>query len=45
MEIEISGYKVLIDDEDWEKVKQYSWRVCKKEEYTRELQGEQKTEN
>jgi len=29
MEIEISGYKVLIDDEDWERVKQYSWYVDK----------------
>lgn len=27
MEIEISGYKVLIDDEDWEKVRQYKWRI------------------
>lgn len=27
MEIEISGYKVLIDDEDWERVKGYSWTL------------------
>lgn len=29
MEIEISGYKVLIDDEDWERVKQYRWHLNK----------------
>jgi hypothetical protein len=27
MEIEISGYKVLIDDEDFEKVSRYKWHV------------------
>lgn len=26
MEIEISGYKVLIDDEDWDKVNGHKWR-------------------
>lgn len=25
MEIEISGYKVLIDEEDWERLKGYKW--------------------
>ena len=29
MEIEISGYKVLIDDEDYERVSQYHWYVDK----------------
>jgi hypothetical protein len=27
MEIEISGYKVLVDDEDFEKISRYKWRV------------------
>lgn len=30
MEIEISGYKVLIDDEDWEKVHKYKWCIDKR---------------
>ena len=32
MELDIKGYKTIIDDDDWEKVKEFSWRVCKKEE-------------
>ena len=32
MELEIKGYKTLIDDDDYDKVKEFSWRVCKKEE-------------
>lgn len=27
MEIEISGYKVQIDEEDWERVSKYTWHV------------------
>ena len=30
MTINIKGYDVQIDDEDWDKVKEYSWRVSKK---------------
>lgn len=30
MEIEISGYKVLIDDEDWDRVKGYRWIIDKR---------------
>lgn len=30
MELNISGYAVLIDDEDWEKVKQFKWIIDKK---------------
>lgn len=30
LEIEIKGYKVLIDDEDWDRVKQYRWRKSSK---------------
>jgi hypothetical protein len=29
LEIEISGYKVQIDEEDWERVKGYKWSVAK----------------
>lgn len=34
MELNISGYAVLIDDEDWEKVKQFKWTLDK--QYKRE---------
>ena len=27
MEIEICGYRVIIDDDDWDKVKMYRWHV------------------
>ena len=27
MTIDISGYSVLIDDEDWEKVHKYKWGI------------------
>ena len=27
MEIEISGFKVLIDEDDYEKIMQHKWRV------------------
>lgn len=30
MEIEISGYKVLVDDEDYERISRYKWSVNKK---------------
>lgn len=30
MEIDIKGYKVLIDDEDYEKISQIEWRLSKK---------------
>ena len=32
MEIELCGYKVLIDDEDYEKVKDRKWRLLKNSE-------------
>ena len=31
MTINIKGYDVQIDDEDWDKVKGYTWRICTKE--------------
>ena len=33
MEIEISEYKVLIDDEDWERVSRYKWYVSENNKY------------
>lgn len=30
MELNISGYAVLIDDEDWEKVRAYKWEIDKR---------------
>ena len=32
LEIEIKGYTVIIDDSDYDLIKGFSWRVCKKEE-------------
>ena len=29
MEIEISGYKVLIDEEDYEQIMQHDWKLHK----------------
>ena len=31
MTINIKGYDVQIDDEDWDRVKGYTWRICTKE--------------
>jgi AP2-like factor, euAP2 lineage len=32
MELNIKGYVTIIDDEDYDLIKEYSWRVCTKEE-------------
>ncbi len=32
MELNIKGYVTIIDDEDYDLIKEYSWRVCSKEE-------------